>query len=68
VREVDEIAPANQPECDNVVQDELNEVFTRFFNTKSDEEELLAPVREFKKVVCLQNTRQPPLRIIWSVR
>ena len=65
--EVHEIAPANQPKCDNVVHDELNEVFTRFFNTKSDEEELLAPVCEFKKVGCLHHTGQPPVRILWSV-
>jgi len=49
------------------MQDELSKVFTRFFNTKSDEEKLLAPVREFKKVVCLEDTRQLPLRIIWLV-
>ena len=47
-----------------MMQDKLSEVFTRFFNTESDEEKLLTPVCEFKKVVCLHDTRQPPLRII----
>jgi len=47
------------------MQDELSEVFTRFFNTKSDEEKLLAPVCEFKKVVGLDEPGQPPMRVIW---
>ena len=48
-----------------MMQDELSEVFTRFFNTKSDEEKLLAPVCEFKKVVGLDEPGQPPMRVIW---
>lgn len=56
----------NEPECDNVVGNELGEVLAWFFETEKKDNELLAPVRSMHEVVSFQVRYHIPVRITYG--
>jgi len=61
---IDEVTPSHKPESDDMVSDKFVIIFARFFETKDEDDELLAPVCGLHKVVTFELGFHVPVRVV----